>query len=82
MSHLQSVPKPHLTETWSRRGSLSPLHTLHDSVTTNRRVAKRKRTTHGTASVVEDDSPESDDGPPNPAVKRSVESRLELKDGI
>ncbi len=67
---LQSVPKPHLKETCPRLGPLSPLYVPPDGVSTSQRVAKRKRLTRGTASVVEEDSPESDDGPPDPAVKR------------
>lgn len=67
---LQSVTKPHLTEMCPRRGSLTPLYAPPDSATTSQRVAKRKRLTRGTASVVEEDSQESDDGPTNPAVKR------------
>lgn len=65
-----SQPKPHLKDTWPRQGALSPLYAPLDGVTMGQRVAKRKRLTRGTASVVEEDSPESDDGPPDPAVKR------------
>lgn len=53
----------------SRRRSLSPLHVPPDSLRTSQPAVKRKRVTHETASV-EEDSQESDDGAPNPTVKR------------
>ena len=68
-------------EMWPRRGSLSPLYIPPDGATMGQRVAKRKRLTRGTASVVEEDSPESDDGPPDPAVKRLVKHCLRHKVG-
>ena len=59
-------------QTYSRPTSLPPLHppsTYHDGPRMSQRATKRKRLTHRTASV-EEDSPESDDGQPDPAAKR------------